>query len=222
MKNWRGLWLPDGEQHLIDWMDQRNEIINGKPTYQYHKLRAAVDLVPIDERKIAIDIGAHCGLWSMHLVTEFEYVHAYEPMETHRQCFRSNMLGVYNVALHHHALGDQTARVQLTTGPASSGDTWIIPTGSDAPPADFAEMDRLDEWQLAPSFIKIDCEGYELPILRGAVETLRRYRPVLCVEQKPGHASRFGFGDTEAVTWLEAHGYRVAGVLSGDYLMVPL
>ena len=222
MKNWRGLWLPDGEQHLIEWMDKRNEIINGKPTYQYHKLRAAVDLVPIGERKIALDIGAHCGLWSMHLVNEFQHVHAFEPMLAHRLCFEANLAGVENYELHSCALGDHTDNVQLTTGPASSGDTWVIPVGSAAPVATSALMVRLDDWQLAPSFIKIDCEGYELPILRGAVETLRRYRPALCVEQKPGHASRFGFGDTEAVTWLEAHGYRVAGVLSGDYLMVPL
>ena len=154
-------------------------------------------------------------------ISQFARVVAFEPMRTHRECFEANLDGVNNVVLHSCALGDHTDNVQLTTGPASSGDTWVIPVGSDAPPAQSALMVRLDDWELEADFLKIDCEGYELPILRGALQTIMRRRPVICVEQKPGHASRFGLRDTEAVDWLADHGYRIARVMSGDYLMVP-
>jgi hypothetical protein len=33
-------------------------------------------------------------------------------------------------------------------------------------------------------YIKVDCEGYELPILTGARETILRNRPIIVVEQK--------------------------------------
>jgi len=224
MKNWRGIWLPDGETHLTEWMEKRNEIVRGLPTYQYHKLRAAVDLVSADRRRVALDIGAHCGLWSMHLVHEFDRLIAFEPMAAHRACFLKNVdCDRFRVLLYSSALGEATRDVTMTTGPASSGDTWIRPTDDHASPvAQTATMSRLDDWTFPPvDFVKIDCEGYELPILRGGEETLTRDRPVICIEQKPGHASRFGFGDTDAIDWLKARGWRQAGVMSGDYLMVP-
>jgi Methyltransferase FkbM domain len=36
-------------------------------------------------------------------------------------------------------------------------------------------------------FVKIDIEGHELNVLRGAVETLRRDRPTLFVESEWAH-----------------------------------
>lgn len=222
MKEWRGIWLPDGETHLVEWMEKRNEIVDGVPTYQYHKLRAAVDACAPTRRRVAIDIGAHCGLWSMHLVREFGKLFAFEPMTEHRRCWFRNMPLGCNASMIPMALGDRDGTVRLTTGPASSGDTWVIPDGSDAPEAETATMVRLDAFRFDNvDFIKVDCEGFELPILRGAAETILSNRPVICVEQKPGHAQRFGYRETEAVDYLVGLGYQVRQVLSGDYVMVP-
>ena len=81
-------------------------------------------------------------------------------------------------------------------------------------------MVTLDSLHLADvSIIKIDCEGFEMAVLRGAEETLARWKPVVVVEQKKGHAQKYGFGETDAVPYLESMGYRVAREMSGDYLM---
>ncbi len=41
---------------------------------------------------------------------------------------------------------------------------------------------RLDDLELAPSFIKIDVQGFETEVLRGLQRTLDKYRPVLLIE----------------------------------------
>lgn len=42
---------------------------------------------------------------------------------------------------------------------------------------------RLDDLDLAPSFIKLDVQGYELSVLEGGESTLQRFRPILLVEE---------------------------------------
>ncbi|MBX9768592.1 MAG: FkbM family methyltransferase, partial [Bdellovibrionales bacterium] len=44
------------------------------------------------------------------------------------------------------------------------------------------EVVPLDELQLRPNFIKIDVQGLELQVLKGAMQTIKRYRPLIMVE----------------------------------------
>ena len=210
MKEWRGWWLPAGEQHLIDWMQKINVIVDGRPTYQWHKMAAALDHVR--EFRVALDIGGHVGLWSAHLAKRFDTVHAFEPVALHRECFRKNVQS-HNVLLHEVALGAKADRVAMHTAPTSSGDTWV------KGPGDIA-MITLDSLNLdVVDFVKIDCEGFELFVLRGARETLERCRPTVIVEQKPGKGPQFGLGETDAVKFLQELGYTVRRVISGDYIL---
>lgn len=208
----QGVWLPDGETHLPAWMDRAGEIVDGRGTYQIKKLRAAVSYC--QHFRIAVDVGGHCGLWSMQLVKRFGHVHAFEPVRAHRECFTLNV-EAFNVTLHPVALGESEGSVSIQTAPTSSGDSWVSGPGS-------IPMQTLDSFDLQDvDFMKLDTEGHELPILRGAAETIDRCRPVVIVEQKKGHAQRFGLPETGAVDYLRGLGYRLAQETSGDYILVP-
>jgi len=231
----QGVYLPDGETHLTAWMDKAGEIVDGRGTYQIAKLRKALSFCR--GFRTAVDVGAHCGLWSMQLVKQFSSLYAFEPVEAHRECFCHNLpgltakwviddnedrmagasgsVGACRVDMYAYALGEQHGSIRIETAPTSSGDSRIGGPG-DIP------MHTLDSFALSEvDFIKIDTEGYELPILRGAAETIKRDMPVIIVEQKPGHAQHFGFRETEAVDYLLGLGYKTAAVMSGDYVMVP-
>lgn len=228
-----GVFLPDGETHLVDWMKQRNEVVDGKLTYQYHKLQAALGFVR--NWRTAIDVGAHCGLWSMHLVKRFDQVEAFEPLAAHRACFLANVpaseikhsgrreaVGQFSLVeradakatLHPVALGEGFGFVKINTAPTSSGDSWVDGEGE-------IPMLRLDDYRYMEhvDFLKIDCEGYELRVLRGAEAMLERCRPCVIVEQKPGHAQRFGHGETEAVDYLKSLGAKLRREMSGDFIL---
>lgn len=206
MKSINGIWLPDHEEHLQAFANKGEK---GKWTYQMHKLAAAMGHVK--QRRLAVDVGGHCGLWSKELTQLFDKVVAFEPVEDHRECFKLNVSGNYD--LHACALGEKDGMVKIHTSKGSSGDSWVDGDG-DIP------MTTLDSFELQNvDFIKLDCEGYELFALKGGQETIKRDHPVVIVEQKPGRARKFGVEDTEAVTWLKKLGYELKQVISGDYIL---
>lgn len=211
IKSVGGIWLPAHDQHLGKWMLDRNEQVDGRLTYQYHKLTEALKHVKFF--RCAVDIGAHVGLWSMHLAKRFVEVQAFEPIGLHRHCFNLNV-DSDNVELSAVALGEVAGSIAMHTTPGSSGDSWVKGDG-DIP------LVTLDSLELtAVDFIKLDCEGYELFALRGGRATIERWRPAICVEQKPGKAKQFGLKDTEAVDFLKGLGYALAREMGGDYIMV--
>lgn len=224
MKLVDGWWFPKGEQHLPAWMasPKGRMIINGRPAYQGKKqlalLAEAVRVKGLLRR--IVDVGAHIGLWSFNFAPACQVVEAFEPVALHRACFELNVLQPLKdptrVNLHDCALGTVHDKVAIHTAPTSSGDSWVSGGGS-------IEMHPLD-WFDFPDVdvIKIDCEGYEENVLRGAMETIRRCRPVVLVEQKRDMAaSRFGLQPLGAVNLLLEAGYTQAAEMSGDYLMTP-
>ena len=203
MKNVHGVWLPDHEKHLVD------HFATGIGwTYQTKKLTAAMGHCV--SRKLAIDIGGHCGLWSVHLTKLFDEVVAFEPRPEHRECFVMNVNG--NYTLHPYGLGNKPMRANIHHTEGSSGDSYVE-AGDDV------EIRTLDSFDLAPDFIKIDTEGFEYFILQGGEQTVKKHRPVIIVEQKKGKGASFGLKDTAAVDLLVSWGYKMQREISGDYIL---
>jgi len=211
-----GWWFPAHELHLPVWMDhQKNRVfLNGRRAYQGKKQIAA--LSRCKKHRVAIDVGAHIGLWSFNLAHEFGAVYAFEPVADHRECFEKNMAGVgQHVHLKAMALGAEAGSISIATEAGSSGNSTVSGPGS-------IPMVTLDSLELPDvDFIKIDCEGYEENVLRGGIETIKQYKPVIIVEQKRDMASKMGLKPLGAVLFLKTLDYKVAEEISGDFIMVP-
>lgn len=212
MKHVDGWWWPDREHHMIDWMRQNRMVLNGRSAYQGKKQVAA--LKHCKNFRVAVDVGAHIGLWSYNLAHQFATVFSAEPVAEHQACFKKNVTGQF-VHLLPYALGAEEAMVSIRANASSTGDSWV-----DGPGA--IPQRTLDSLEIPDvDFIKIDAEGYEELILRGGIETLKACRPVVCVEQKRDMACKFGLKPQGAVEFLKSLGYSVAQELGGDYIMVP-
>lgn len=210
MKQHQGVWLPDHEKHMPEWMDKHGELVNGCGTYQIKKLRKALEYCTTFRN--AVDVGAHVGFWAMHLQPVFWTVHAFEPVEEHRRCFLENV-PAKNVFIYPCALGEREGRVGIMVPPGSSGGSHVFGTGSiPMHPLDHFDFQEVD-------FLKVDCEGYELMVLRGAEQLLKNWAPVVVVEQKPHKIKDFGFTRPEAVEYLKGLGYKTRAEMGGDYIM---
>ena len=207
----QGIWLPDGEKHFPEWMTRNGEIVNGKGTYQIKKLREAMKWCK--QFRTAVDVGAHVGLWSMHLAEKFSGIHAFEPVPIFRSCFVRNA-AQGNITLHRYPLGSRDADVAMVYDPADSGGTHVGGAGD-------MKMRTLDSFEFQDvDFAKLDCEGYELEVLKGAVETLKRCRPCVIVEQKPHKLlPNFGIKGAPAVDFLRGMGAVLRKEMGGDFIM---
>lgn len=225
VKEFMGVWFPSHEKHMLGWIGKRmkdhpEELIDGRGTYQYHKLLEAMKHVR--GFRVAVDVGAHVGLWSMHLIKRFEHVHAFEPVKLHRVCFVENVQPEEKYTLYPIALGSKAGTTSINTTVGSSGDSRVDPTVTegdvtvkrldDVIDAGCADRDRVD-------FVKVDCEGFELHVLQGAEELLKRNRPCVCVEQKPGFARRWGLPERGAVDYLRSLGAVVRREIGGDFIL---
>jgi FkbM family methyltransferase len=227
-----GFWLPASEVHLEDMMIRNpkgKRVVDGKATYQLKKLERAMEFLPKERRAAAVDIGAHCGLWSVHLVKLFEEVHAFEPVPLHRQLYAKNV-DLDRVHLYPCALGDKADTVDIQVPLETTGNAHLAVAGRHPGTHGVKHPDRhyvvhaiplrtLDSFELRRvDFIKIDVEGVERAVVEGAKQTILESRPVIVIEQK-GNESAYGDVKDAAAQMLLSWGLKRLDVLSGDWIM---
>lgn len=207
-----GWWFPDQDTHFAEMLG-KNISKGGGPVYQEPVRRKSIELC--SQRGVALDIGANVGLWSRDLTEKFQQVIAFEPVATFRDCLLKNVTAL-NFEVRACALGDQDTTINMIITAENTGhshvDTATMGTGT-------IPMHRLDGLDLPKiDYIKIDCEGYENTILRGAKETILRNRPVMVVEHKK-HQD-VGHTDTvQALDTLVSWGAKIIGNVKNDYIV---
>jgi len=172
----------------------------------------------VRQRRCAIDVGMHVGLWAMHLAKWFETVIGFEPVAEHIECLHKNMVGMSNYTVREIALGHRTGSVGLKILPGSTGSTQIDEDGQGV------EMRTLDSFEFpAVDFLKIDVENYEYFVVEGGEKTIKLHKPIIVIEQKGDktrkHKSVYGRERHDAKEMLESWGARQLFEMNGDHCM---
>jgi FkbM family methyltransferase len=144
-----------------------------------------------------IDVGAFVGFYTQRLsrlVGPAGAVWSFEPMPQTHQILQAGVrdLGLANVRLFPHALSDRarTATMEIPRYSGGGESFWDAKIVEGGEAQSFRRFDittrTLDELLAGTdrpvTFIKIDAEYHELQVMRGAVETFRRWHPVVQVE----------------------------------------
>jgi FkbM family methyltransferase len=158
---------------------------------------------------VCYDLGGHVGYYSLVMARRagrYGTVHAFEPYPPNAARLREhaarNALPAERAPIHVHqaAIGGETGtRALAGAGDGDSVSTLAHLEGTrgvlnaawqrrlDAFPRQAVRVWRLDDWRAStcaapPSLVKIDVEGAELEVLRGARETLAGALPVVIAE----------------------------------------
>jgi FkbM family methyltransferase len=137
--------------------------------------------------RLAIDVGAHRGLWSYRMSGRASMVHAFEPNpELYHYLSRTHIRSAQTYAL---ALSDSEGSAVLSMMPDGRGTgRATLTTSAASTELATVETRRLDSFSFTDvGFMKVDVEGHEEAVLRGARDTLLQSHPVLFIEIEERH-----------------------------------
>jgi FkbM family methyltransferase len=176
---------------------------------------------------VVVDVGGNIGTTALHFAASVPQgvVHTFEPSRDMLACLRRNIAlsGAGNVVVHAVGLSDTRARGHLQVATAGNpGSAFFVAneaTANDGT-SDAAEVCSLDEELRGLDridFVKIDVEGLELRVLRGARTLLLRHRPAVLFEVNERALERAGTSATEVIGFLGGLGYRFTWLDRGAF-----
>ena len=141
---------------------------------------------------------------------------AFEPVEEFFDCLRKNVKEP-NVFLHCYGFSDKSEFKEIQWDVNATGGASVVKSkyhrrlGAKNECVKLITLDSLSILEL--DFVKIDCEGYEYFILKGGEQTIRRYQPIINIEDK---FDRYGLERGEALRLLESWGARLLSRYQDD------
>jgi FkbM family methyltransferase len=207
-----------------------------KKTYEPELVELAARY--LDPERDVLDIGANVGLLTVFFARSIQPPHkvlSVEPTPLAQSYLRRN--------IERNAVAEKVVVFDgLVTEKPGSYELHVIPgkeeysslgnivhkstTGEQSRTIQVAgeTVDHLvGRFGVRPGFVKIDTEGAELFVLRGAIQTLRRERPVLLMELSDRLLASLGCSSEQVFALLRENGYRVvnaddpAGPVSTPY-----
>lgn len=166
----------------------------------------------INRESNCIDVGCHIGsMLSKILRLAPEGLHlAFEPTPHKVQWLKQKFP---EITIYEMALGEASGEVTFYQNISRSGFSGLrSPKKADDSILEYTvRLERLDNVvDLQPiDFIKIDVEGGELSVLRGATGVLRTHFPILLFECTKLGLSNFEFEPAEVFDFLTQHEYKI-------------
>ena len=177
-------------------------------------------LTQVNNWNLAIDIGANIGLWSRDLTNYFDKTICFEPNSNCIEYLKKNIT-IEKAIIYNHALGSKNEDKELFAPVNSGGSSFInnvkIDYNSDGSKIygkwpqrtkkQLVKVKKLDDFKFSKvDFIKIDVQGYEYEVLKGAKKTLGINSPIICLEEEYPENSK-------TIKFLENQNYQIVDVI---------
>ena len=209
----------------------RNPHMVGAPNnYEREDLDLVVDLIGRLNLQRMFDVGANLGIYAFSFSANAKdgQVVAFEPDTVNARLFEKTNARCprHNIVLERKAVAETVGTATFLVDSMSGATGTLCLQDSNffernygsAPPRTSVETTTIDEASrrfFRPDFIKIDVEGAELSVLKGASETLSTSRPIMLIEI----GSEKALNDVQEL--LDKADYTLRPVSAPNYLAYP-
>ncbi len=163
----------------------RNVLHHGHNQYDLFRSSAADGL---DRSHLFVNVGANIGTTCLNAVEAgFRDIVAFEPVARNFALLERNLASVASradIALHHHAIGAVEGTATINIHRSSGGRHSFVRDHGHG--TEDVLVRRLDDiLPDRPGILWVDTEGFELDVLEGARDYLRKNASAICVEITP-------------------------------------
>lgn len=186
-------WVPSNDVHIEQWKA-------GAPFTQNKCLNKFIKYCESQNKKMktVIDVGAWCGTWSKAIEPFAKKVIAFEPDKVHFECLQRNC--TINCDPRMEAVGAEVMEVSLTEDNFTQAKRVNEKGNIRMINLDYMNYQDVD-------MIKIDVEGYEMQVLKGATKTLENIK-YLMIELN-NNTKKYGSNNMEVEKYIASLGFKV-------------
>jgi FkbM family methyltransferase len=202
-----GFAIIEGDTHIGKWAEE-----SGRLDHDQNALPHILVYIPVGG--VVIDIGAYIGDHTIaysNKVGESGFVMAFEPFKPAFECLEFNLKKHVNTACFNWAIGKKFDLLGIGVDHDNYGMASLKRGGEEdlsrVVPLD-AEVENFTKIDL----IKIDVEGFEIDVLEGAKDAIRKFKPVLVIEVNDQTLQAQGFTREELFQKLVELGYNFRNI----------
>jgi FkbM family methyltransferase len=189
----------------------------------------------ITQDSIVLEGGCHIGTHTLKLASLCKHVHAFEPLPSSNKLLKYNLIinNINNVTLYSEGLSVNVGETEyewvakhnpgcagLKNNPMGKINNCDI---NNVIKVSLTTIDKLELEKL--DFIKLDVEGYESLVINGALNTIKKYKPIITLECWSSHKGTCCIEHTKTLfNNLIAIGYEIIQIdnKGPDFLFLPI
>jgi len=175
----------------------------------------------VTKNSVVLEAGCHIGTHSIKLAKICRELHCFEPLSYSFNLLKYNieLNKLHNVKIYNEGLSDKQEQknyISITDG--NPGGAVIAK--NDEGKEFKCELTTIDSLNLKKiDFIKLDVEGYETLAIKGGINTIKKFKPIITIENWKDNAGSVDIEYTkEQFIDLLRLGYKLSHVGGPDFL----
>lgn len=199
-----GIAILEHDTHLSKWVIEHNRLDFDQNVLPY--------VLPyINSGDVIIDVGANIGCYAYAFLNKIGHLgtaYCFEPSSESYECLVHNLEPFTNAILSDKAVSSNNSTFKIQRDNDNVGMNYCeeVKNGK-------IKSVTIDSLQLKKcNFIKLDCEGMELEVLKGASKTIEEFKPIMFIEINEHTLKRRGLCGQDVLDYLKMFDYKLSNV----------